>query len=150
VGKDGKPWLSNVFYSSDTNLNLFFVSPNDTNHIQHLSGQNEIAFSISWYDQNDLNNRKAIQGTGTCQQVKNPTRIIQFLQNHAKYFPLWKDLITYENMRNKIIDSRPYVIKPDYIKFWNDELYGEEGVKEFDFSSLSDSEPLQFPQNFVL
>ena len=36
-------------------------------------------------------------------------------------------------IREKLIESRPYLIKPTYIKFWNDELYGDEGTEEFHF-----------------
>ena len=65
--------------------------------------------------------------------LENPKEIVRFLTNHYKYFPSWKDEITYENMLQKIIESRPYIIKPTYMKFWNDELFGEEGTREFNF-----------------
>lgn len=133
VGEDGNPWTCNVYYSADSKSNLFFVSPTNTKHIQHLEHNSRVSFSIPWYDENDLTNRKAIQGTGTCKQLRSPSKIISSLKNHSKYFPLWKDVITYDNMRNKTIKSRPFVIEPDHMKFWNDELYGSEGTKEFNF-----------------
>ena len=131
--EEGRPWACNVYYSADNDLNLFFVSPTDTKHSAHIANKSEVAFSIVWYDQDDLTNRKAVQGVGECTRVKDPTTIINFLKNHAKYYPLWKDVITYKSMRDKLIDSRPYVVKPKYMKFWNDELYGEEGTKELSF-----------------
>jgi len=42
-------------------------------------------------------------------------------------------VINFKNIKEKIIDARPYLIKPSYIKFWNDELFGEEGIVEFEF-----------------
>lgn len=131
IDENSKPWISNVYFSCDQECNLFFVGPTFTNRSQHIENNEEIAFTTVWYDQNDLTNRKAIQGKGICQRITEPSLIIKFLKNHAKYYPLWKDVITHENMVNKIIRSKPYIIKPTYLKFWNDELYGEEGTKEF-------------------
>ena len=133
ASKGGEPWVSNVYYSVDSNLNLFFVSPSDTRHIEHLEHNPKVAFSVVWFNPNNLVDRKGIQGQGTCERIEEPEEIISLLKNHAKYFPLWKDRITYENIKNKTIQSRPFLIRPSYIKFWNDELYGEEGTREFTF-----------------
>lgn len=133
VDKKGKPWVSNVYYSVDGDLNLFFVSPPSTNHSKHVSENRDVAFSIAWYDEKNLANRKAVQGTGVCKRITRPGEIVRLLKNHSKYYPLWKSIITYKSMRDKLIESRPYVIKPKYMKFWNDDLYGDEGVREFEF-----------------
>lgn len=133
VDKKGKPWTSNVYYSADKNLDLFFVSPPDTNHSRHVADNPQISFSIAWYDEKDLANRKAIQGVGVCKRVKSANEVMRLLRNHYKYYPLWKSVITYKSMREKLIESRPYAIKPKYMKFWNDELYGDEGTEEFRF-----------------
>jgi len=133
VDEQNKPWVSNAYYSVDKNMNFFFVSPLDTAHSRNLKANSDIAFSIAWFDENDLSNRVAIQGTGICELVTKPSEVVSLLKNHYKYFPSWKDSVNYENIAKKLIESRPYVIRSKYIKFWNDELYGEEGVEEFTF-----------------
>ena len=133
IDHENKPWIANVYYSVDGDLNLFFVSPQDTNHSKHIQNNSRVAFTISWYNKDNLSDRKAVQGRGVCRLLENPKEIVRFLTNHYKYFPSWKDEITYENMLQKIIESRPYIIKPTYMKFWNDELFGEEGTREFNF-----------------
>ena len=133
VDEEGNPWTSNVYYSADKDLNLFFISPPDTKHSQHIKNKSQVSFSIPWYDEKDLANRKAIQGTGICRRITNAGEIIKLLKNHYKYYPLWKSVITYKAMREKLMESRPYIIKPSYMKFWNDELFGEEGTREFNF-----------------
>lgn len=133
VDEKGNPWVCNVYYSADNDLNLFFVSPTDTKHSQHIAENPQVAFSIPWYDEKNLANRKAIQGTGICKRITSANEIIRLLKNHYKYYPLWKSVITYKAMREKLIESRPYIIRPNYMKFWNDELYGDEGVEEFSF-----------------
>ena len=135
VDGNGKPWVSNVYFSTNDKLNLFFVSPTFTEHAKHLEENSEVAFSTVWFNPDNLADRKGVQGRGICERIKNGKDIVSLLQNHYKYYPLWKDTVTHENMVNNIIQSRPYLIKPTYIKFWNDELYGEEGTEEFRFDS---------------
>ena len=122
-----------MYFSADRDLNLFFVSPPDTNHSKHIKENSYVAFSIPWFDENDLGNRKAIQGIGVCTRITNAGDIARLLKNHYKYYPLWKNVITHKAMRDKVISSRPYIIKPTYMKYWDDELFGEEGTKEFIF-----------------
>lgn len=55
------------------------------------------------------------------------------ISNHHRFFPNWKSVITHENMVNDVIKSRPYVITPSYIKYWDDKLFGEEGTREYEF-----------------
>jgi len=135
VDEAGLPWIANVYYSVNDKGQLFFVTAPETRHGQHLLKNSKVAFTISWYNISNLGDRKAVQGTGTCARLNNPVEITKFLLNHYIYFPSWKEVINEQTMREKIIDSRPYIITPDYMKFWNDELFGEEGTKEFTFST---------------
>jgi hypothetical protein len=38
-----------------------------------------------------------------------------------------------ENISKKVWESRPFVIKPTEIKWFNEELYGDEGTEIFEF-----------------
>lgn len=131
VDESGNPWTSNVYFSIDKDTNIFFVSPAFTKHVKHIEISPNVSFSVAWFDPDNLVNRKAVQGTGICKRLKDTTKTTSLIKNHVKFYPLWKDVITLENIDNKVIKSKPYVIEPNYMKFWNDELYGEEGTKEF-------------------
>lgn len=133
VDEEGKPWIANVYFSVNEEFELFFVSPASTKHSKHIGKNPSVAFSTVWHDQDDLGNRKGIQGTGICERITNPLEITRHLDHHYKYFPAWRSSINLKNIIEKVIESRPYKIKADYIKFWNDELYGKEGTKEFSF-----------------
>lgn len=133
VDKKGRPWTCNVYFSVDKDFNLFFVSSPNSNHSKHIKDNPHVSFSIAWHDEEDLGNRKGVQGTGTCKRVTNASEIIKLLKNHYKYFPSWRDTVNHKAMRDKIIESRPYVIRPKYMKFWDDELFDEEKTKEFNF-----------------
>ncbi len=133
IDNKGKPWTSNMYYSVDKDFNFFFVSPTTTLHSQHIAQDPRVSFTVNWYNEKDLTDRKAIQATGDCKLIKDSKTIVRFLKNHHKYFPFWKDRITYQNMKKDVISSRPYVIKPKFIKYWDDEELGSEGTKEFKF-----------------
>ena len=133
VDHESTPWVCNVYYSVTNDFKLFFVSPTDSLHSKHIAQNSRVAFSIPWYDENDLGNRKAVQGIGVCTRVTNWIEAARFLRNHYIYYPLWKKIITTAAMRKKLIESRPYIIKPEYMKFWNDELFGDEGIEEYTF-----------------
>ncbi len=131
VDENSIPWISNVYYSSDDDLNLFFISPEDNNHSRHIAENKNISFSIAWYNEEDLGDRKSVQGKGVCEKVTNIKEMANVLKIHLKKYPDWKDIINLDNIVKKVIESKVYRIKPSYIKFWNDELYGDEGTEEF-------------------
>ena len=133
---DKDPWICNVYFSVDNHFNFFFISPPNTKHSFDIAKNPKVAFTTAWYDPKNLGDRKAIQGIGECTLITTSATVIKFLKNHYKYYPLWKEVITHKKMRDNVIQSRPYVIKPTYIKFWNDEIYGEEGVREWSINSI--------------
>lgn len=134
TGDDQKPWVCNVYYSSDEELNFYIISPTDTAHSIHVQERPEVAFSIAWYDENNLGNRKAVQGKGIFELLSGVPANIAALNIHHKKYPEWKDMLSWDNMVKKVIKSRVYKLTPTYMKFWNDEVYGDEEVKEFIFN----------------
>ena len=42
-----------------------------------------------------------------------------------------EDIVNIKNMKAKVISSRVYKITPTIIKFFNQDLYGEEGYRVF-------------------
>jgi uncharacterized protein YhbP (UPF0306 family) len=134
VDADAKPWVCNVYFSTDQDLRFCFVTPPSTNHSQHIEQEPAVAFSTAWYDENDLSNRKAIQGRGNCRLLTSEAEIQAALQPHLDKYPDWASYLTLDALVQNKIKSKLYIIEPRYIKFWNDELYGEEGTKEFTFT----------------
>ena len=48
-----------------------------------------------------------------------------------KSAPGMEDIVNIKNMKAKVISSRVYKITPTIIKFFNQDLYGEEGYRVF-------------------
>lgn len=131
TNENAQPWVCNVYFSSDNDLNFYIISPASNNHSKHIAARPEVAFSVAWYDEHNLGNRKAVQGTGRMELIKGIPENIAALKIHHEKYPQWRDIITWDNIVKKVIESKVYKLTPSYIKFWNDELYGEEGTKEF-------------------
>ncbi len=136
VDSNGEPWNTTVYFSVNEKGEFFFLSALDAKHAKHIKQNSKISFSVAWFDENDLSNRKGIQGSGTCMQVSDSEAIASHLENHYQYSPSWKETINLKSIAEGLIKSKPFIIKPKYIKFWNDELHkGSEGdpIKEFKF-----------------
>lgn len=129
-----EPWVTNVFYGIDSDFKLYFISSQETKHSQQILEKPTIAFSVAWYHPNNHKDRKAIQGKGMCRIAKNDEEIEKGILLHNTNFPEFADRITVEWAKNASNVYKVWVIEPTYIKFWNDELYGDDETEEFTFN----------------
>lgn len=126
-------WVANVYYGIDDDFKIYFVSPENTKHSQHILKNPQIAFSIAWFDPGNHRNRKAVQGLGICRLAKNKEEIVKGVRLHNQNFPEFAQRITVDWIHNNEFKSRIYVIESGYMKHWNDERYGDKEIEEFTF-----------------
>lgn len=126
-------WVANVYFGADTNGTLYFISPEKTKHSQMILKNQKIAFSVVWFDPKNHKNRKAVQGLGICRRAKGTREISKGIQLLYQNFPDLRDMLTVKWIKNNIWGTKVWVVKPSSIKFWNDEVYGEDETKEFTF-----------------
>lgn len=126
-------WVANVYFGVDEKPIIYFVSPKNTKHSKMILKNQNIAFSIAWFDTKNHKNRKAVQGLGVCRPAKNEEEIKAGVKLHNQNFPEFKDKITVEWIHNNEWGSKVWVLKPSYMKYWDDEIYGENESKEFLF-----------------
>ncbi|MCH8519274.1 MAG: pyridoxamine 5'-phosphate oxidase family protein [Nanoarchaeota archaeon] len=124
-------WITNVYYCSNDECDFFFISESNSKHSKDLLNNSNVAFSVSWFDKDNLNNRKGIQGEGTCIEITEDRELDEAVN-------LYKIKFDNNNLSSSYFKSndnnyKMYLIKPKKIKFWNDEVYGEERVKIFSF-----------------
>lgn len=126
-------WIANVYIGTDEKANIYFVSPMGNKHSRMILKNPNVAFSIAWFDPMNHKNRKAIQGLGTCRLAKNEDEIITGVKLHNQNFPEFKERITVEWIHSNKWNSKVWVLKPTYVKYWDDELYKGRESKEFNF-----------------
>ncbi len=129
---DGKNvWPFTVYYANDSNK-IYFVSSKDTKHSK-LTTKDGIpcCVSIVWYNESDIEDRKAIQGQGTLRELDGVIETLKGMQILDKKYPDWKfDL---NNVKDFILKKAIYEIDLSYIKYWDDVQLGDETTKEYNF-----------------
>ena len=124
-------WVANVYYAIDEKGKIYFISPVDTRHSAMILKNSKIAFSIAWYDRKNHKKRKSIQGLGVCQPAKNLIDIAKGIKVMYQNFPDLRDILTVKWIMNNAWGTKVWGLKPTYMKYWDDELYGDQESKEF-------------------
>lgn len=125
------PWIANVYYGADNNGKIYFISPQKNRHSEAILRNPHVAFTVAWFDPANHKNRKAVQGLGTCRQAKNSNEIVAGIKLLYDKFPDLRETLTVKWIMANIWGSRVWVIEPSYMKYWDDELYGEDESQEF-------------------
>jgi uncharacterized protein YhbP (UPF0306 family) len=124
-------WVANVYFDADEAARIYFISPKDAKHSKMILKNPNVAFSMAWFDPDDNKNRKGIQGLGTCRPAKNPKEIATGIKLLYKKFPDLRDILTVKWILTNVWGSKIWVLKPTYIKYWDDEIYGDDESEEF-------------------
>ncbi len=130
---DKNVWVANVYFGIDKKGIIYFISPDKNRHSKMILKNPNIAFSIAWFDQKNHKNRKAVQGLGVCRPAKNEEEIVTGVKLHNQNFPEFRKKITVNWIHTNEWDSKVWVIKPTYMKYWDDEIYGKDESEVFKF-----------------
>lgn len=120
------PWICTVYYSIDSDLNIYFLTGPLTIHGKQIAKNPKVAVAISDAPQSPNSKKKGLQIYGLCKRISGARKV-----THA--ITLWKQTLgvtskdySYEGMVKKAISGRMYKITPKKIKFFNEEM-AEEG-----------------------
>lgn len=127
-------WVANVYFGANEKGTIYFISPDDNTHSRMIRNNPQVAFSVAWFDPNNHTNRKAIQGLGTCRPAQHEEEIAAGVRLHNQHFPEFKERITVDWIHNNEWGSRVWVLTPTYMKYWDDQYYGEAESQEFHLS----------------
>jgi len=126
-------WIANVYFGVDDDFNIYFIGSDKTKNNQQIEKNPQVAFSTIWFDENDHANRKGVQGVGTCTVATDGPDIAKGIALHNLNYPEFRERITVEWIGSNEYGSKVWIIKPQFIKFWNDELYGDDESEDFGF-----------------
>ena len=124
------PWIANVYYVHDSDLNLYFLSKTWREHCQALDENIQVAVAIADSHQPIYKPQKGLQISGTAKQVNIISRL-------EWMFKMWNKLIS-EGKGEKLTDPKKlldagtsaiYKITPNRIKFFNTVLWPKEQFK---------------------
>ena len=130
-----RPTAAAVYYGIDDDFNFYIIPPPATEHGKNILNNHKIACAIVDTHQPQFNTQYKIgvQVHGTAQQITEVKEMEKALQIWSKGR---KDMVNtfMEHITRNSWTSRPFIIKPSEIKWFNEELYGEEGIEVFKFS----------------
>lgn len=113
------PWIANVYYVFDSELNLYFLSSPNTLHCQQITKNDNVAVSIVDSHQ-DVNHKPKIglQLWGKAQQISDAAKVKYAVDLWKSSLGVSNDKISYANMVKKVISGRMYKIAPKKIKIF--------------------------------
>ncbi len=131
---DKTPSVCTVYYGIDNNFNIFIVTPPSTEHGRNIAKNRLVACAIADSNQPMVETKYKI---GV--QIKGIAKKITDLNQMKNALKIWsknrKNIIDMfmKNITEGTWKSSPFIIKPKEIKWFNEELYGEEGFEIFKF-----------------
>lgn len=121
-----EPWPAIVYYISDEELNLYFISHPDDIHSRNIAENNVVTGTIYDSSQNNAETKIGIQLRGQAEVVNTFDKVKWMVK-------LWNNIIAKENgFRPDPKDllsagkSRVYRVTPEKIKFYNEALFPEQ------------------------
>ena len=133
-------WSATVFYVSDENLNLFFLSSAKSRHIQHIQKNPHVSATI-YKDQKDWEKIKGIQMSGMVIELEGTERKLAIDMYLKKYQFLDRAINNPLNDDEEKIGSRfasiPFFkLKPSFIRIIDNQVsFGhKEEIKEIEGS----------------
>lgn len=123
-----------VYYAVDDDFVFYFISEPESEHCKNIEANNKAACAIADSSQKVKDKKIGVQIKGEVSDVTGLAQFDSIIMLWNATNPGIESVISMENFRNKIINSKMYKIKPSEIKFFNEELYGEEGFEVFKFS----------------
>lgn len=124
-------WVATVYYISDNDLNLYFISPPDSEHVKHIKSNSEVACAIANSNQGAGKLKIGLQLYGNASEEKGLDTIKWMLKMYNKLHPTTKDALNFRNFQSRIMTSRVYKITPKKIKFFNQELFKDKEEKSY-------------------
>ncbi|MFZ6022405.1 MAG: pyridoxamine 5'-phosphate oxidase family protein [Patescibacteria group bacterium] len=124
------PWIANVYYVHDNNLNLYFLSKRTREHCVAIEANSSVAVAIADSHQPLKPPQLGIQLYGTAERV-------QLLEQLQWMFKMWNKLIApdvteYLDNPKQFLDSglsSVYKITPKRIKFFNTGFWPKDQCK---------------------
>lgn len=84
TSRDGTPWAATVFYASDSEFNLYFVSDHRTRHAQDMVANRQVALAIN-ADVDNWNQVRGLQMEGEAAKVTGLERAAALALYLAKF-----------------------------------------------------------------
>jgi uncharacterized pyridoxamine 5'-phosphate oxidase family protein len=112
------PWITPLFYCTDCDYNLYFVSSTESLHARHISNNKNVAICI--FDVNHIEGGVKIKGEAVkCKESEYPS-IIRLLFMKKEKINILSAEIEYKILQYKNDGQAIYKVKPNDILIFNE------------------------------
>jgi uncharacterized protein YhbP (UPF0306 family) len=111
---NSQPWATDLFYASDDDCRLYFVSSGKTLHCKHIAANPHVSASISG-EVDAWENIKGLQLDGVVDVVPEPERD-RVAETYLTKFPALKKLHKASEILRSFWESSFYRISPKWIR----------------------------------
>jgi uncharacterized protein YhbP (UPF0306 family) len=119
-------WICTAFYAFNNALDLYILTPPDTQHIQNLEYSKSVAVAIYDSHQEPTKHKRGLQVFGHCERAEG-LKLVDGYRLYASRFVWLPDFIKRpEDFAKGIIQSKLFVICPQEIKIFHEPIFGEE------------------------
>ncbi len=129
--RDNQPWVCNVWYSYDEDLNFYFISGNYRRHSGEIRDNEKVAGSIVQPIFTKLGQLgRGITFEGTAKEL-SLTKSKKAFENYLKRWPKATMYITKKDILGNLTKVRFYKIEPQMIVLFDEVNYPEDSRREF-------------------
>lgn len=121
--------ICSVYFTVDDDLNFYFISKPETEHCRNIEMNGVVVCAIADGDQKVTDKKIGVQIKGTAVELPTIEKIGTALMFWSKANFGFEGIVTVNTIKERMILSRAYKVIPTEIKFFNEELYGYEGVQ---------------------
>lgn len=119
VSPGGKPWVCNVWFAADRNMNIYWISSTNRRHSIEIANNPHVAASICLVNDPGESDRGALQIEGIAEQVSKPLEMAKALKLYAS-----RGIFSAKQVREFMADleypHRFYRLKPETISMFRD------------------------------
>ncbi len=80
---DGHPWICNVWFAADKDMNIYWISSTNRRHSIEIANNPHVAASICLVNQPSESDNGALQIEGTAEKLTSPLEIAKALKLYA-------------------------------------------------------------------
>ena len=126
--QNNKPWACTVYYVVDNDLNLYWASPEETNHSQHIKNNENVSVAIP------VTHKKSqpvvgMQIEGKAEQVQGIENIKPVAEKYAKEYGFgekWIEKFSSDKTKHKL-----YKLSPSRFVLFDDVKFPDSPRKEW-------------------
>lgn len=118
TSRDSQPWICNVWFVADDDLNIYWISSSTRRHSTEIADNERVAAAMCVVQEPSQSGRGGIQLEGVAKELKKPLEIARALKLYAA-----RGIFSVAQIRKFMSDVRTphkfYRIKPERIVFFD-------------------------------